>query len=570
VRIAGRWASWLALGGYVLVAFLFFGLPALGHPGRTYVGLPNGDPELEIWAFAWWPHAILHGENPFVTHAIWAPTGVSLAWPTMAPGLVLAFAPLTLLLGAVASFDVASVLMPALAAWTAFLLCRHLTRSFWPALAGGYLFGFSAYVLGQLQGHIQLSAVFLIPLAALVVIRFVEGELSGRGLAWRLGLLLGLELTLSTEIAFTLTLGLALSLVLAFLLVPAARARLRSILLPVVAAFAIGALVASPLLYFMLTNFHKDPFNPQSPTQYSADLLNAVVPSNLEAVGWRWAHGIASHFTAFETEQGAYYGLPALAIVVWFAWRRRRDPVARFLVVAVAVGIFLSLGSWLHVRGRQVVTLPWEHLSPLPLFSNVLTVRFSMYVSLGIAVIVALWAASSTAPRWARIALPVLAIVAIAPHLQRSSWATTTRVPAFIDSAIYKRCLRRGDRVLVFPAIFHGNSMLWQAEAGFRFRMANGYVAAIPPRAFLSPPGVGHLAEYGELPGTSVAPLREYVKRKGVTAILVEKGPEIGFTQGHWVWLPNRWPGIVGQLAKPQDVGGLLLYRLDGSASCRP
>jgi hypothetical protein len=100
--------------------------------------------------------------------------------------------------------------------------------------------------------------------------------------------------------------------------------------------------------------------------------------------------------------------------------------------------------------------------------------------------------------------------------------------------------------------------------------MANGYVAAIPPTAFLSPPGVGHLAEYGELPGTSVAPLREYVKLKGVTAILVEKGPEIGFTRGHWLWLPNRWPGIVGRLAKPQDVGGLLMYRLDGSAPCRP
>ncbi len=489
-------------------------MPALGHAGRTYIGLPNGDPELEIWAFAWWPHAILHGQNPFVTHAIWAPSGVSLAWPTMAPGLVLAFAPLTLLLGPVASFDVASVLMPAVSAWTAFLLCRHVTRSFWPSLAGGYVFGFSAYELGQLQGHIQLSAVFLIPLVALVVLRFVEGDLTGRGLAWRLGVLVGLELTLSTEIAFTLTLALATALVLAFLFVPAGRPRLRSILLPLLAAYGIAVVVASPLLWFMLTNFHKDPFNPQSPTQYSADLLNAIVPSDLAAVGWRWAHGISRHYTAFETEQGAYYGVPALAIVVWFAWRRRRDPAARFLVAAVAVGIFLSLGSWLHVRGKQVVTLPWEHISPLPLFSNVLTVRFSMYVSLGIAVIVALWAASR-APRWARVGLPVLAILALAPHLQRSSWATTTHVPAFIDSGIYRRCLRPDDRVLIFPAIFHGNSMLWQADAGFRFRMANGYVAAIPPKAFLSPPGVAALATYGELPGTSVAPLREYAQAEG-------------------------------------------------------
>ena len=146
VRLGRRgWTSGLALGGYVLVAFLYFGLPALGNGGRTYIGTPNADAQLEIWAFAWWPHAILHGHNPFFTHVLWAPSGVELAWPTMAPGLALAFAPLTYLLGPTGSFDVCAVLMPALSAWTAYLLCRHLTKSFWPSLAGGYIFGFSAY-----------------------------------------------------------------------------------------------------------------------------------------------------------------------------------------------------------------------------------------------------------------------------------------------------------------------------------------------------------------------------------------------------------------------------------------
>src|SRR5581483_9235664 len=68
-----RWPAGIALGAYVLIAFLYFGLRALGHAGRTYIGTPNGDPQLEIWAFGWWPHAILNGHNPFYTHAIWAP-----------------------------------------------------------------------------------------------------------------------------------------------------------------------------------------------------------------------------------------------------------------------------------------------------------------------------------------------------------------------------------------------------------------------------------------------------------------------------------------------------------------
>src|SRR5580765_6939633 len=189
--------SGAAFAGYLVLSILFFGWRVLSHPGRNFVGGYTTDPQSFIWSFAWWPHAILHGENPFYTHAIWAPSGVSLAWPTMAPGLVLAFAPLTLLLGPVASYDVAMVLMPALSAWTAFLLCRHVTRSAWPSLAGGYIFGFSAYELGHLQGHIQLSSVFLVPLVALVVLRYVEGSLMGRGLAVRLGTLIGLELTFS-------------------------------------------------------------------------------------------------------------------------------------------------------------------------------------------------------------------------------------------------------------------------------------------------------------------------------------------------------------------------------------
>ena len=42
----------------------------------------------------------------------------------------------TWLAGPIAACNVAATLMPALAGWTAFLLCRHLTSSFWPSFAG--------------------------------------------------------------------------------------------------------------------------------------------------------------------------------------------------------------------------------------------------------------------------------------------------------------------------------------------------------------------------------------------------------------------------------------------------
>src|SRR5262249_23306046 len=148
---------------YLGVSLLYFGIPVAAHPGRDWIGTGE-DPQIFVWSLAWWPHAILHGENPIVTHAVWPPVWLNLAWVSSIPGLALLLAPVTLLAAPVAAYNVASILMPALAAFTAFVLCRHVTHAFWPSLAAGYVFGFSSYMLGQLEGHLHMSSVFLLPL----------------------------------------------------------------------------------------------------------------------------------------------------------------------------------------------------------------------------------------------------------------------------------------------------------------------------------------------------------------------------------------------------------------------
>jgi hypothetical protein len=210
-----------ALLGYSAISFLYLGLRPLFSGQSTYIGYGT-DPQIFIWSFAWWPHAIFHGVNPLLTRSIWAPSGVDLAWVTTTPGLALLFAPVTLLFGATAAYDLAAVLMPALAAWTAYLLCRRLTRQTWPSLVGGYLFGFSSYVLDQ-TGHLNLTSVFLMPLVALLVLRYLDGELSRVAFVVRLAPLLALELLFSTEVLFTLTLALAASLLIAYVCVPSRR-----------------------------------------------------------------------------------------------------------------------------------------------------------------------------------------------------------------------------------------------------------------------------------------------------------------------------------------------------------
>src|SRR5581483_9130191 len=248
--------SALVLAGYTAIAFGYFGVRLLSHPGRYLLG-SGIDPQIFVWDFAWWPHAIGTWTNPFVTHALYAPSGINLAWVTSVPGLALAFSPLTEIFGPTVAYNVAALLLPALAAWTAYLLCRHVTASVWASLVGGYLFGFSTPMLGQLlAGHLHVTGVFLVPLVALVVVRHVDGELGARGLVWRLATLLAAQLWIATELAFATTLMLVLSLALAFWLVREARPRLRGAVRPLVGAYVLAGVLAAPFLGYALIGFH--------------------------------------------------------------------------------------------------------------------------------------------------------------------------------------------------------------------------------------------------------------------------------------------------------------------------
>jgi hypothetical protein len=71
-----KWRTAAVLAGYSAISFLYFGVRIARHAGRDYAG--NGaDPQIFVWMFGWWPHALLHGESPLGTHAIWAPDGVA-------------------------------------------------------------------------------------------------------------------------------------------------------------------------------------------------------------------------------------------------------------------------------------------------------------------------------------------------------------------------------------------------------------------------------------------------------------------------------------------------------------
>jgi hypothetical protein len=544
----------LPLALYLVVSILYFGLPVAAHPGRTVIG-SGSDPGIFIWMFAWWPHALLHGLDPFKTTEIWTPDTYNLAWTTSVAGLAVLLAPVTLLAGPVASANLAAVLMPALAAWTAYLLCRHLTNQTWPSLVGGYLFGFSSYMLGQEEGHLHMTSVFLVPLAALLVLRYLDGATSARRVAILLGVVLGLQLWFSTEVFVTASLALAVALVLAFAVVPARRQRLRELVGPLAGAYALALVVASPLIIVTLNTFQSGSIN--RPRDFPADLLNPVVPTHLSLASLVWGKSVASRFVGGDSENGAYLGLPVLIVIVLFAVGRRRTAAARFLIGAFALTVLLALGTQLHVEGGTLVRLPMWVLAKLPVFDNVLPVRLSMYLALCAAVIVALWAATERR-RWLAIGLPVLALVAVAPRLGAGHWKETPVNPPFFADA-YEHCLVSGDTVLALPFGSNGDSMLWQAESGFRFRLAGGYLSPLHPERY-EQNAVFPALFLGQVPGNGPDDILAFARSVGATVIVVAQRGDPG------------WARFLTPAIRPRRVGGVVAFPLvpgpEGSAAC--
>lgn len=536
--------------GYLLVAFCCLGLPAMVQGGDRYVGF-GYDPQIFIWAFEWWPHAISHGENPFVSHAIWAPDGINLTWTTAVPGLALLFTPLTLLVGPVLSYDVAATLMPALSAWTAFRLCRYVTGGLWSAIVGGYLFGFSSYVVAQAgEGHLHLSAVFLLPVIAHLALRFFDGDLTGRQLALRLGPVFAFQVLIATEVTLTVAIALIVALAIVLVAVPTRRRKALSMISPLAGASAFAALILVPFLYFLLTDFHRQEFN--DPDRFVADLANVLVPTRVTLLGGHWASGISQHFPGNDSERNGYLGIPVLLTVLWFGRERIRTASGRFLLLAAFAGLVAALGARGTVVGRVFSDMPWALLHDLPVFSNVLTTRLMVFVALACAVMVAIWASAPRRPLL-RYGVPLVCAISLLPDPVGGGFATRYAVPPFFTDPGYRTCLDRGENILPLPPT-GGTSLLWQVASGFRFTMSGGDVGPAIPRSFFA---AGPIADITAGQPVDTAGFQEYAAAKQVTSVVIGEADA------------GKWSGALDAIALPIRIGGVVVYHLrPNSPSC--
>jgi hypothetical protein len=293
MRLSRRRERLLALAGYLCLSAAVFGHGALAHLQSAVVGFgPQSayygrDQSAYVWFLDWGAQALTHLENPLSSGAIFAPHGYNLAWAASIQGPSLVMAPVTLLAGPVASFNLLAIAAPALAAWTAYLLCRALVAGRpWPAIAGGLLFGFSTYETVEMVNHLNLALVALVPLAALLAVRRVTGAIPRWAFITGLAVVLAAQLWTSTEVLASMVMFGALALLLAAL--AAGRRKRRAVLQTAgeaLAAMALAAVLAGPFLYHAFR--YSDPVQGISGAGSGIDVANLLTPTRVT-----WLTGI--------------------------------------------------------------------------------------------------------------------------------------------------------------------------------------------------------------------------------------------------------------------------------------
>ena len=573
-QAAGAFLSYLAL------SLLIFGRGVLAHPATAYLGR-GPDPQLYIWFQAWWTYAISHHLNPFVTTAVWAPSGVNLAWTTDFPLATVLLYPITRLLGPIVSCNVLHLIAPPLAGWSAFVLCRYAVRSFWPAWIGGCLFAFSPYMLTGMVDGVLLMLVFPLPIAIWAVLRHLADELEVRRLVTILVVLLVVQFLMSPEIYAHAALLGTIAVALALRMAPAEeQLRLLSLGMWIILAYAVSAVLLLPYLYYMFA-FGVPHGVFFSPWRSSIDLANLFVPTLANQFGNLPVFGaITSQFRNSLHECGGYIGLPLIAIIVLFARERWHDRTCRFMVYMLACAYILAMGPLLEIVGYRLLPLPGAALATMPLFDKSIPARFMLYAYLALILMVAMWLApdrqnAGDEQKTLHWALGLAIIPFMLPNLSTSFWTTPAEIPPFFSSGLYRQYLTPGETVMVLPYGLFGEGMLWQAASDMYFRTAGGWGFEPPvPEEHSGWPIMAGLYNIAGVPDAADQ-LKAYLANHDVGAVIL--GPRtqylvlrLGSMRTATVWL--RFPTIereraathkvLASLGTPLEVGGIALYQL--------
>jgi hypothetical protein len=476
------------------------------HPGTRALALNPDDQAL----YEWW---LAHGTRLFsadhglvtslITDRLNAPDGVNLLANTSVIALGVVFTPVTLLFGAPVSFAliVAGNLAGTAIAW--YLLFTRTLKARWAeSAAGAAVCGFGPAMISQSNGHLHMTAQWLVPAMVWCVVQIVRGR-------WRVGLLLGVLVAVQVFVGEEVLFLAALTLALVSIGYAACRPAFARRVLP---GFALGMLaavgVALVLLAYPLLMQFAGPQSvsgsPFRPAYFGADLASWPAFSPLSVLGSPDAASLASGPAEYNTFLGWPLLLVATGCAVALTVVGRHRALAAAGTLAALVLAALAYGT----------DGPYEVVKDVPVVDAALPTRFALPVLPLVATLLVLALDRARAVRQLRFVVPAVVAAALLPIVP-APLPTEARppVPTFFSEGYWRDCVDPGD-VLVpvpLPSSTYPEPMRWAAAADARFGLPQGF--------FIGPYGGGGKATMGTYPQPTAALLDRVAKTGARPAI---------------------------------------------------
>ncbi len=420
-----------------------------------------------IWAYEWWPYAILHGINPFISNYLFYPDQTNLIRIPSIPSLALLMAPFTILFGPVFSYNLVILVTPTLSGLTTILLAEKigLQRS-WAIIAGS-IFAFSPYLFGHLPLHTNLYFLPLIPLGAYIFIRWLNGEISDRRFLLLSTLIITFEAGVSLEILTYCAIAATILFGLYYKSIDAKKTFIIFLKLG-----GLCTITLSPFIYYFFFYNHTGTLVPAFSAQ-GANLEFVLASSAIELL--HAGSFVSAHFFAGNPEDTLFVGPILLLTIIMGA---RYIPY-RILATIIIFGL-ISLGSPLfYGKTNTGILNPFGIVHYLPLMDHAYIERFSLLFWLVIAI--ALPMIASKGSKFVKL-LVVLSIITIIPNPRFGEWVglrqniTNSLYSPVIPSAFFNHSFLgeiKGKSYIVLP--YWGLGGLWQAVSGMRFRAFGVY-----------------------------------------------------------------------------------------------
>lgn len=485
--------------------------------GVRIAGNP-GDIDQYQWWLGWWTHALAEGTNPFTTDLMNMPVGVNLMVNNSMAFVSLVTSGLFATIGPLATYNILSILGPALSGFAFHLCARRVGIAGWPAFAGGLVFGFSPAITHSLIGHINMVMAALLPVLVLLNVRaWTTPRPRWTGIA--LGLVAFVQTMTAEEVLFQAGVATLVAIIVAAVSRPAL---VRSALATAGRTYTWAFLVYLPLaaypLYCQFLGPRRQHGSPFWIDYFSADLSSFTNPSPLLLNG---PGANAEKLAVGPEEQLSYLGWPLIIFCFLVAVRYWGDIRVRVATVGLALSMTLSLGGTLWVHGQQTrQKLPYAWLEKLPVVENALPSRFGLLSALFAATLFAIGihAVSNVDLLRVRVGTAVLGTLVLLALVPRPvPVEPVADVPRYFTSAA--RDLPAGTAALVVPFPRHSQTepLRWQTAAGYSYAAPGGY--------FIGPGSDGHA--YIGAPAGTLQKALVAVETKGGPVVITDESRRI-------------------------------------------